>query len=141
MKTEILLLTLLALMGCAVEEGVHEDGVFPAECEPGDTDARRWGSDCLCCHEGEFGAAGSVGRQASVAEIRVSDGVNEAVVAPDDHGNFFRTIQLIPPLTASLRFTDGREVRMQAPVPYGGCNHCHNGKTQPRLGDAPPATP
>jgi hypothetical protein len=128
-------IVILALGGCTADQGVSQDGVFPEECDEGEPTMQRWGTDCLCCHDGQFSMAGSVAIDAEVAEIRVTDGTNQAIVAPNIHANFFRHVQLNPPLRASLVFTDGHEVAMQKPAPDGACNRCHDGLTRPRLGE------
>jgi hypothetical protein len=126
---------MLVLWGCTADQGVSQDGVFPEQCQVGDPAEQRWGTDCLCCHEGQFSMGGSVAPGTDVAEIQVSDGLHQAIVAPNLHDNFFRHVKLSPPLSARVVFGDGHVVEMREPAPDGACNRCHDGVTRPLLGD------
>jgi hypothetical protein len=118
--------------GCAPETS----DVPQASCTTGDPDVERHGTSCLCCHDGDFGVAGSVARDAGVARILVTDRDGRvADMAPNPYGNFFRRRQLSPPLTARIVLDDGRVRAMTTAAPHGSCNACHGvGLARPPLG-------
>jgi hypothetical protein len=124
----------LALAGCggdrASEAPPDASGSFAdaAACEPGDPARERWGTNCLCCHSGEFSVAGSIDPSgAPVARIVVTDSVGgRAEMAPNPYGNFFRHNALVPPLTAVAYGPDGRARVMPMPAPHAACNECHH---------------
>jgi hypothetical protein len=127
---------LAALMGCAAADDGASAGttslayVPPADaasCEPGDPKRERYGTNCLCCHTGDFTVAGSIDLLGGpVARVVVTDSAgNRAEMAPDPYGNFFRHAPLIPPLTAVAFGPDGRARAMQMPAPHAACNECH----------------
>lgn len=124
-------IALAALAGCF---GAGED---PPRCEPGDPAHERHGTDCLCCHE-EFGVAGSVDLTgAPVALVRVTDARGRtATMAPNPYGNFFRHLQLEPPLAVVVEGPAGDSVKMAALAPHGACNRCHapSGAAPPIVG-------
>ncbi|MEK6607557.1 MAG: hypothetical protein AABZ30_07855 [Myxococcota bacterium] len=96
-----------------------------ANCTEGDPDRERWGTDCSCCHD-EFGVAGSVEDDPSVARIVVVDAKGRrAEMMPNPYGNFFRHLRLDPPLQAQVYGPDGRMLRMKTAAPHGSCNGCH----------------
>ncbi len=103
-------------------------------CFDGDPNRERWGSNCLCCHETEFGVAGSVVSDSAVKTILVTDPRGRsAEMSPNFFDNFFRHQKLEPPLTATITFSDGERRRMKSTAPHGSCNACH-GQSVPMLG-------
>jgi hypothetical protein len=96
-------------------------------CEQGDRTVQRYGTDCLCCHAWEFGAAGSVDKAGSaISRIEATDrdGVT-AVMYPNGLSNFFQHYPLAGPLRVVAYGPDGRSIAMQEPAPDGACNRCH----------------
>ena len=49
----------------------------------------------------------------------------ELRIAPNAYFNFFRHVQVTPPLRASLVLIDGGQREMKADAPSGDCNACH----------------
>jgi len=131
------LAALLVWAGCAGAAAcVPEDEEPSPACADGDPLQERYGTDCLCCHRNEFGVAGSVdlaGDAPPVALVIVEDrsGVR-AQMAPNPYGNFFRHVQLQPPLRAWVVGRDGGVAAMGMEAPHGSCNRCH-GVTTPRV--------
>jgi hypothetical protein len=128
---------LLALVGAAAAVLVSACGAEaddPAACIDGDEHAQRYGTDCLCCHD-EFGVAGSVDKASSEIESVEVTGTEGGLnwMVPNSFGNFFRHHKLTPPLTATVKYADGRVVTMVSKAPHGGCNRCHDGVTVPRV--------
>jgi hypothetical protein len=112
-----------------------DDGPRPG-CVDGARETQRRGTACLCCHASEFGVAGSIDPDGPpVARVVVSDGHgNVADMVPNGFGNFFRHLQLTPPLTATLYGADGRALTMQTPAESADCNSCHGaGRSAPPL--------
>ena len=126
-------LVLAALSGCA--SGVRADGAAArsdggatgadaSACIDGDPDRESFGTDCLCCHTGQFSVAGSVAP--NVARVLVTDSVGERFdIAVNPYGNFFRHAPLVPPLKASIVLADGGTRAMEGAAPSGACNACH----------------
>ena len=104
-------------------------------CADGDRDVQRRGTACLCCHSGEFFAAGSLdgaGRAngardaAPIAHVEIIDALGRRVtVEPNALGNFFSHERLVAPLRASIIDANGRMSSMRADAPSGDCNACH----------------
>ena len=117
--------------GAAVED--KPNGAAAADlgpCRDGDPSRGRWGSNCLCCHETDFGVAGSLAPDAKVQTIFVADlHGHSAEMSPDIFDNFFRHQKLEPPLVATITFTDGEQRRMRSAAPHGSCNACHGVST------------
>jgi hypothetical protein len=131
---------LVMVAGCASADAPPAEAyVAPADaaaCEPGDPQRERFGTNCLCCHSGEFGVAGSVDPMgAPVARVVVTDALgNRAEMAPDPYGNFFRHLPLTAPLVAVAFGPDGRARAMPMPAPHAACNECHRpGGAAPRI--------
>lgn len=125
-----LALALAGLAGCssaAPSTPIVADGGASAPtttCADGDPDRERYGTDCLCCHTGQFSVAGSV--SPAVARVVVTDATgNRFDIAVNPYGNFFRHTPLVAPLRASLVFTDGGTREMRGDAPSGACNGCH----------------
>ena len=129
---------LVAISCCGVACGAQADAVEPQQdapvhprdvrgCANGDVTAQRRGTDCLCCHTGEFSVAGTIfGDPLAIKEVRIEDAVGaSAVMAPNGFGNFFRHNVLVPPLRVSIVGTSGRTSTMALPAPEGACNRCH----------------
>ena len=104
-----------------------DDGPRPG-CGDGDAKEQRYGTACLCCHRDEFGVAGSVDRAAPpVARVVVTDSAGRSAdMVPNAFGNFFRHLDLSPPLSPTVFGHDGRSLTMQTPAPHGDCNACHS---------------
>src|SRR5262245_28381572 len=108
-------------------------------CTDADPEQERWGADCVCCHRGQFGAAGSVDRAAPPAAIVITDEQGEYVrLVPNAQGNFFTHVPLTPPLRVRVVGADGRSREMASAAPYGGCNECHAANRSVPLLRAPP---
>src|SRR5206468_2824625 len=60
-------LAVALLAGCAGPSDAADSA--PALCEGGDAARERHGTDCLCCHTGEFTVAGSVETGSDVATV------------------------------------------------------------------------
>jgi len=110
----------------------------PSTCREGDPAAERWGTDCLCCHE-ELGVAGSVDPAGpTIARVVVVDGRGRrAVMSPNPYGNFFRHVQLEPPLEIRVEGPDGSVSVMQGLSPHGSCNRCHGQAGGPAVVSGP----
>jgi hypothetical protein len=123
-------LGLAVLSGCGSEGSEPttflDDGP-PAGCVDGDVEKQRHGTACLCCHEREFGVAGSVDLGgAPITRIVVQGSAGRsAEMVPNAFGNFFRHIQLTPPLAAVIYGANGQTRAMKALAPNGDCNGCH----------------
>lgn len=118
--------------GSAAGEGPTAVDLGP--CLDGDPNRERWGSNCVCCHETEFGVAGSLLPDSAVETIFVADQRGRsAEMSPNFFDNFFRHQKLTPPLTATITFSDGEQRRMQSAALHGSCNACH-GQSEPMLG-------
>lgn len=117
----------ILILACAALAACEPPPSPGRECADGDPDQERRGTDCLCCHQGEFGVAGSVDPAGPpVARVVVTDGFGRSAdMVPNPYGNFFRHIQLEPPLVATLFAPDGRSVTMRAPIREASCNRCH----------------
>lgn len=102
----------------------------------GDVTRERYGASCICCHQTEFGVAGSVAHDAGVATVLVEDSEGKtAEMSPNPYDNFFRHRPLTPPLTATLIFEDGERRTMKSQAPHGSCNGCHGvDLVMPRVG-------
>jgi hypothetical protein len=111
------------------------DAGAEAACEPGDKATQRFGTDCLCCHTGEFSVAGSVDDASLVDYIRVVDeDRNWVTTRPNGLSNFFHHERLRGTLEITLFGKDGRSISMKSRAPHGSCNACHRpGGTAPRL--------
>ena len=96
-------------------------------CADGDHDQQRRGTACLCCHAGEFGAAGSIDRRFAVgARIEIDDATGRHVDAvANAFGNFFSHEQLVAPLRPRIVDANGRVFAMREAAPDGNCNRCH----------------
>ena len=106
--------------------GRAPDEPEPAACRDGSESVQRYGTDCLCCHA-EFGVAGSVDHEGPrIARITVlgAEG-GKAEMAPNEFDNFFRHIQLTPPLEVTVLGVDGLTSTMPMPADSGSCNRCH----------------
>ncbi len=125
------------MVGCAAADdgastGTTSQAYVPpadaASCDQGDPKRERFGTNCLCCHTGDFTVAGSIDLLgAPVARVVVTDANgNRAEMTPDPFGNFFRHVPLSPPLTAVAFGPDGRARAMQMPAPHAACNECHH---------------
>ena len=99
-----------------------------AGCEQGNPEEERHGTDCMCCHTGDFTVAGSVDLTGNrVARVVVEDSVGgRAEMEPDAYGNFFRHAPLVPPLRAWAYGLDGSVRAMPMPAPHAACNACHH---------------
>lgn len=115
---------LIAVAACGA--GADEDG-GAASCEDGDPRVQRHGTDCLCCHAGQFSVAGSLAEdEARVRQIVVTDAAGATLImAPNPYGNFFRHAPVAPPLRAWIVDDGGQTYAMQAPIDDGACNRCH----------------
>jgi len=122
------LLGALAL-SCASGCGDGDAGVEPGQtCDSGDELRERHGTDCLCCHE-ELSVAGSIaGEGRARVLVRDARGV-ELAMTTNAYGNFFRHLDVTPPLEVTLVEPSGRARRMTAPAPHGSCNRCHGANT------------
>jgi hypothetical protein len=96
------------------------------ECVDGDESQERWGTDCGCCHQGEFSVAGSVSQEAAVERVVVEDAAGTRLeMIPNPYRNFFRHAPLVAPLRANIVLIDGRVRAMKRDAPHGSCNRCH----------------
>jgi hypothetical protein len=121
--------TLACLIGLGCSEPPSEAATARAAeagtCLEGDESLERHGTACLCCHEGEFGVAGSVAPDSPVDRITVIDAVGQrAVMAPNPYDNFFRHVPMEPPLSVTMWLDDGTTKTM-TDAPSGDCNTCH----------------
>jgi hypothetical protein len=116
---------LVALAACGAGEDAGDEGA--AACEDGDPGAQRHGTDCLCCHAGQFSVAGSLAEgEARARQIVVTDAAGATLImAPNPYRNFFRHVPVAPPLRAWIVDDEGRTYAMQAPIDDGACNRCH----------------
>src|SRR5262245_35656687 len=98
------------------------DGPRPG-CADGDALQQRHATACLCCHADEFSVAGSVARSGPpVARLVVTDQTGRVVeMAPNGFFNFFRHLELSPPLRPVVYSEDGRALAMKEPAPSGDC--------------------
>lgn len=114
-----------------------------AACVPEDGPSMRPGSNCLACH-GDPGAdesgptwtlagtayATAQGTGAGVrgAAVHVTDAAGRAVTLHSNAvGNFYLADGLAFPLQVAVE-RGGVTHAMSAPVTYGGCNRCHDGR-------------
>jgi hypothetical protein len=90
----------------------------------GDPNGERAGTNCFSCHS-QFKLAGTV-RDPSIEYIEIRDinGV-ETRLYPNQHRNFFRHHQLVPPFEVVMVAVDGRR-RVMHDAPHGSCNACHH---------------
>jgi hypothetical protein len=106
-----------------------------APCRDAEPKTEGHGTSCLCCHQGEFGVAGSVAHDSGVDMIFVTDRDGRtASMAPNGFDNFFRHRKLTPPIQATVVFMDGETRRMPEGAPHGSCNACH-GETTALVGE------
>jgi hypothetical protein len=100
---------------------------FVPRCVDGDFDRQRHGATCLCCHEREFGVAGSVDPAGPpVARVVVYDARGDvATMAPNSFSNFFRHFTMTSPFRAVAYGPDGRAAWMRQDAPSADCNTCH----------------
>jgi hypothetical protein len=134
--SRIVLVVSAALVAACSESG--DNPLAPADfapCRVGEKLRERHGTSCLCCHNGEFGVAGSVAHDAGVSTIFVSDAEGRtASMFPNIFDNFFQHRQLTPPLTPMIIFDNGEVRTMKQKAPHGSCNACH-GETIRPLGE------
>lgn len=101
------------------------------------------GRDCLACHRGEFGVAGTVyrvdGSAYPGATVRVTtalDGGGSVVltVTADASGNFYasRSVAFGSGLYTDVTGTGGARRAMKAAVTGGACNSCHDASNRIR---------
>jgi hypothetical protein len=95
------------------------------------------GRDCLGCHRGQFGVAGTVYRAdgtaypgATVRLTTAADGGGSVVlsVVSDASGNFYasQSVSFGSGLHADVTGTGGARRAMAAAVTGGACNSCHD---------------
>ena len=119
-----------AALGCGDGGDTGSRVVFDrntAGCADGDVERQRHGTECLCCHGGEFTVAGSIATDSRpVRTVIVEDSQgNSAVMSPNPFGNFFRHSPLVPPLRVTIVGEDGKSATMPFLAPDAACNRCH----------------
>ena len=136
----VLLFAGLGLAACRDDATSFEGPDDHPECRDGDETRERHGTDCSCCHS-DFGFSGSVADDEGIARVRVSDSAGVSFdVAVNPYGNFFRHVELTPPVSAAVVLRDGSVVAMRGPAD-GKCNACHFEGSSLGLIGAPPAVP
>ncbi|MEW5851807.1 MAG: hypothetical protein AB2A00_23660 [Myxococcota bacterium] len=133
MVPRIIPLLLCTALACAPDDNVAtpDSGAPPdaaRACVDGDVTRERHGTDCLCCHQGQFSVAGSLELGVTPFRVVVRDAEGRTLpMAPDPHGNFFHHHPLTAPLQAWTINRDGGVLsRMEAPVQDPSCNRCHH---------------
>jgi len=131
----VLALLPLAPGGCSDQELAETTSL---ECTEGDPGRERHGTDCLCCHGGDFSVAGSIAAGAPIVAVEVDDAAGTHLVMPvDAYGNFFQHEPVAGPLRARTVDALGRVRTMVGRAPHGSCNRCHAAGLQPGPLDAP----
>lgn len=134
-------LGLLVGAGCTAASSTSNVAATPPDygrCRDGEEDRERWSANCLCCHDGEFGVAGSIAHDAGVVKVKIRDRDGKiAEMFPNPYDNFFQHRPLTPPLSATVVLEDGSERTMRDPAPHGSCNGCH-GESIPLVGSGRP---
>jgi hypothetical protein len=129
------------LVIAAVAAACGGSSTAPTSSAPGGGDGSRSshnaGQDCLRCHRGQFGVAGTVYRAdgtaylgATVRLTTAADGGGTSVlsVTADASGNFYtaQSVGFGSGLYADVTGTGGSRRAMQAAVTSGACNSCHD---------------
>ncbi len=99
--------------------------LLAAACVPSQGPLMEPGQDCLKCHDGggarRWTVAGTWPPRGT--QVTITDSAGKSfTLRTNEAGNFYSAESIQFPLTVSVGGTP-----MSAPVPYGGCNHCHAG--------------